>query len=136
MIDHEQEVERLLIQADDQLHGEHSQPFSPQAFQLLKQRISSYIRLLVLESYKNSRRHRVDTISSTHVEQANDYLVTNTASRGMRLFGIVGGILLGASVSSFLTMTTSNQYTTAGVLISTAFAVLGVFGITYHMVKE
>ena len=103
------QADEVLSSALRRLDGADPGPFSPQAFRILKLKISAYVRSLIVESAKISRRSRADVISAAHVEQASDYLVTTSSRRWIRHVGTVGGIFLGASLSNFLAMTTGNQ---------------------------
>lgn len=136
MADREREADALLREAEHQLASVDPGPFSPQAFHVLKLKVSDYVRALIVESAKISRHRRADVISATHVEQASDYLVTSSSRRWFRHVGTVGGILLGASLSNFLSMTTVNQYSATGVIVSAILAVIGAFGVALHIGKE
>jgi len=136
MIDREREANALLDMAGQALEHVDPGPFSAQAFHLLKLKVADYVRSLIMESSKISRRRRADVISAAHVEQASDYLVTSSSRRWFRHVGTIGGILLGASLSNFLAMTTGNQYSATGVTISVLLAVIGAFGVALHIGKE
>ena len=136
MTDGEREAAEVLQQAERQLDRIDPGPFSPQAFRVLRLKVSDYVRSLIVESAKISRRGRGDVISAAHVEQASDHLVTSSSRRWLRHLGTVGGILLGASLSNFLSMTTGNQYSATGVVVSAFLAVVGAFGVALHIGKE
>jgi hypothetical protein len=133
MADPERELDAVIGEAERRLGDVDSGSFSPQPFHFLKLKVSEYVRSLVIESAKLSRRHRADVISAAHVEQASDYLVSRSSHRWFRHIGTVGGILLGASLSNFLAMTTAAQYSAIGVIISAALAVVGAFGVALHI---
>ena len=136
MPDQEREVYALIDEVQRQLNNVDPGPFSAQAFHLLKLKISDYVRSLIVESGKISRRRRSDVISAAHVDQASDYLVASSSRRWFRHVGTIGGILLGASLSNFLSMTTGNQYSATGVVFSAILAVAGAFGVALHIGKE
>src|SRR5580692_5415419 len=96
MADLGQEASRLAEEAERQLANADAAPFSPQAFHILKSKVSDYVRALIGESAKVSRRGRADVISAAHVEQASEYLITTSSRRWVRHLGTIGGILLGA----------------------------------------
>jgi hypothetical protein len=129
-------VNALLSQAEREVDTIDHVPFSPQAFDIVKLKIASYIRSLIVESAKIARRKQSDVISASHVEQASDYLIANTSQRWLRHLGTVGGILLGASLSNFLSMTTANQYSAIGVVASALLAVAGAFGVALHIARD
>lgn len=136
MPDRQNEPDNLVREAERQVDNLDPGPFSPQAFRALKLKISEYVRALVVESARVSRRRRADIISASHVEQASDYLVTSSSRRWLRHLGTVGGILLGAALSNFLSMTSNNQYSTTGVVVSAALAIMGAFGVAFHIGRE
>lgn len=136
MTDREHEADVLLEEAEHDLTNVDAGPFSAKAFHLVKLKVSDYVRSLIIESSKISRRRRADVISAAHVEEASDYLVTSSSRRWFRHIGTVGGILLGASLSNFLSMTTGNQYSATGVIVSAILAVVGAFGVALHIGKD
>jgi hypothetical protein len=107
--------------------------FSAPAFHLVKLKISDYVRSLIIESSKISRRRRADVISAAHVEEASDYLVTSSSRRWFRHIGTVGGILLGASLSNFLSMTTGNQYSATGVIVPRSLQSSELLGLHFTL---
>ncbi len=136
MTNHESQVHAVIREADQQLNNMNSSPFSPQAFDALKNKIAQYVNELVNESVKVSKRHRADTISAAHVERASEYLVSSTAKRFFRHLGTVGGILLGASLSNMLAMTLSGQYTGGGTILSASLGIIGAFTIALHIARD
>lgn len=136
MVDRESETDAIIREAERQLAEVDPGPFSPQAFHVLKLKVSAYVRSLITESAKISRRRRADVVSTAHVEQASDYLVSSSSHRWLRHIGTVGGILLGASLSNFLSMTTASQYSGTGVIVSAVLAVVGAFGVALHIGRE
>lgn len=136
MPDPDRETNAFLEEAERRLAGMDPRPFSPQAFQALTVRISAYVRSLTVEAAKIAGRHRADVISAAHVQEANDYLVTNSSRRWFKHLGTVGGILLGAALSNFLSMTTSDHYGAVGVATSALLAITGAFGVALHIGKD
>jgi len=136
MADRGSEADAVLEEAERKLAGVDRGPFSPQAFRVLKLKISDYVRSLIVESAKISRRRRADVISATHIEQASDYLVTSSSRRWFRHVGTLGGIFLGASLSNFLSMVSANQYSATAVIVSAILAVGGAFAVALHIGKE
>lgn len=136
MAEQDRNIDPIIQEAEHQLANVDSAPFSAQAFHLLKVKISSYVRSLISESGRISRRRRADIISAAHVEEASDYLVTSSSHRWFRHVGTVGGILLGAALSNFLSMTTASQYSGIGVTVSALLAIIGAFGVALHIGRE
>lgn len=132
----DQHVTNLIREAEDGLASVDPGPFSPQAFELLRAKVSSYVRELIVESSKVARRRKVDLISARHVEIASDYLGSGTIKSWWRHVGTIGGILLGASISNFLAMASTEQFPANGVLLSAGLAVVGAFGVALHIGRE
>jgi len=125
------EILKANIEIDD------PSPFSPAAYSRLREKIAEYISQLVTESVKVSKRHQSDTVSAAHVERANEYLVSSSTRRIFKHLGTVGGILLGAAVSTFLSMATSTgEFSMRGALISAALGIVGAFLVALHMAKD
>jgi hypothetical protein len=113
-----------------------NEPFSIPAFTLLKREIEGYIVDLVEESSRISRRHRSDTISATHVEQAAANLISSTRNRFFRHIGTVGGILFGAGLSTILSLLTASTISPSGLMIASGFSIVGAFLVAMHVVKD
>lgn len=131
-----QVVSELITEADRQLGSLGPSPFSAPAFENLKDKIARYIAEVIAESVKVAKRHRADTVSAAHVDQASDYLVSDASRRFFRHIGTIGGILLGASISNLLTMVTANQYSATSIGVTTALAIVGAFMIALHIAKD
>jgi hypothetical protein len=132
-------IERTIEAAYVELQSVESHPFSPPAFSTLKDKISEYIVQLIMESIQVSKRHRADTVSAAHVEQASDDLASGVSRRFFRYVGAGGGILLGTSLSPFLSVSAPNtpaQYSIPGLVVSGALALLGIFMIAFHIARE
>lgn len=130
------EIRDLIQSADDELRSIPASPFSSNAYACLISKIGTYVSELITESLKVSKRHRADTVSAAHVEQASAYLVASTSSRLFRHLGTMGGILFGAGLSNILAMTIANQYTPLSTIISLALGIIGAFLIALHMGKD
>jgi hypothetical protein len=127
---------QVIANANNNLQNLDPAPFSKNAFSVLKEKISDYIIQLVSESSKVARRYRADTISATHVDRASEYLITSTSRKFFRHLGTLGGLLLGASLSNLLSMTTSATYTTLGIVITTGLGLIGAFMVATHISKD
>jgi hypothetical protein len=134
----QQEIEGVITRAHGALGtgAIDAQPFSPPAFETLKAKISEYLRDLLTESIKVSRRYNADTVSAAHVERAAEYLVSSMSRRLFRHVGTVGGILFGAALSNLLTMTLAGQFTSSGTLLSAALGFVGAFMVALHIAKD
>lgn len=113
-----------------------SSPYSPRAFTVLNQHVESYISELIEESAKIARRHQADAISAAHVEQAASYLVSSARNRVVRHLGTVGGILLGAGLSTILSLVTSQSISPTGFMVASGFSIIGAFLVAIHIAKE
>jgi hypothetical protein len=129
-------LKKSIDDAEQELSTLAESPFSPAAFETVKEKITQYIADLIFESAKIAKRHSADTVSSSHVEQASNNLVSSSSKKLYRHFGTIGGILLGAGVSNILAMTTSNQFSTLSVSVTSALSIMGAFLIALYIAKE
>ena len=132
----ELDLQWIIRIAEEELRNAEPAPFSPSAFEHIKQKISEYIVALITESVKVSRRHDSDSVSPSYVDRASEYLVSHHANKTYRHLGTVGGILLGAVGSNLLSMVTTHQYTLMGIVVTVVFALVGSFLIAISMVKD
>jgi histone H3/H4 len=130
------ELQRIIERADIELQAIDPTPFSPNAFECLKEKISEYSAQLVTESVKVARRRESETVSTKNVEQASQYLVSSSGSKFYRNIGTLGGILLGAGLSTFLSMVTAGVFTTTAVLIALTLTVVGMFMVALQIAKD
>jgi histone H3/H4 len=126
----------IIEVADRNLQGVDQTPFSEPAFLRFKESVSSYISQLFVESIKTARRHQSETVSTSDVERANQYLISSSSHKVYRHFGTIGGILLGASVSNLLSMVTTNAYNINGIIVTVILAIIGSFLVALHMSRE
>jgi len=131
-------IEKTIQAAYVELQSVETHPFSAPAFSMLKDKISEYIVQLIMQSIQVSKRHRADTVSAAHVEQASDDLASGVSRRFFRYVGAGGGILLGVSIAPFLSVSGNAiaQYSVPGLVVSGALALLGTFMIAFHIARE
>lgn len=127
---------KIIQEVDKRLEKINHSPFSTEAFETLKEKVGQYITELVLESIKTSERYQSDTISKTYVERASLYLFSSKSRKLYKNLGMLGGIILGASVSNIFTMITSRNYSTLGVILAIVLVSSAIFMITLGMVKD
>lgn len=111
-------------------------PFSEKAFDGLNEQIGTYAVELIRESVKKAKRHRAESVSSSDVQQAAQYLVARPIHRIYRHVGAFGGLLLGTALSSLVSMTTTDQHGLTVVVITFILTFIGTCCITIHMMKE
>jgi formate-dependent nitrite reductase membrane component NrfD len=129
-------IEKVIQDAETAIRKLDPSPFSPNAYSVLRSKIAEHIAELIRESIKVSKRHQSDTVSAAHVERASEYLVSSSARRLFRHVGTLGGIFLGAGISTMLTMTVAGQYSSLGVLLSAGLGIVGAFMIALHIAKD
>ena len=125
-------VDRNLVVSLPEDHG----PFTDKAFSELNSTIVSYIWDLIDESSRVSRRNRADTISANDVEQAAMHIASARRRSIYRHMGTLGGILLGAAISTILPMISDGNLTALGVGVSLILAVVGSSLMALHFAKE
>ncbi len=111
-------------------------PFSSAAFAVLRAIILGFIAELIAESRRVAQRYRADTVSAAHVERAGEYLVTSSTRRLFRHLGTVGGILLGAGLSTLLSMATSETFARLPTLLAMSIGVVGAFLVALHIARD
>ncbi len=130
-------LQQVIGNAEAQLAGAKTGPFSEVAFTALHTHIDQYIADLIDESLKVARRNRSpDAVAEVHVHQASDYLVSHASGRRSRLLGFFGGLCLGGTFSGLLSMATSGSYPATGVVITAVLATAGAFMSGYHFARD
>ncbi len=129
-------VSQATKQAESALAGTDPEPFSPKAFEALKQTIGWFIAELVDQSVRVSKRQRADNVAESHVATAAQYLVGDAPGRIFRHLGTIGGVLLGAALSNLLSMITTKVLTALSVGITVALAVIGAFLVALHIARD
>jgi len=107
------EIEKIIKGIEEDLNKIQPDPFSDKAFKILKGKISTYIKELIKESIKNSKRENLDSVSATHVEKASDYLVSPTKNKWNHLITTIGGVILGAAITQAIGAVSSGEAITA-----------------------
>jgi hypothetical protein len=130
------EAEQVAIKAEEHLQGVDPSPFSAAAFSILKGKVGQYVNDLISESIKISKLDQSDSVSTKHVELASKYLTLQGNNRIYRLLGTFGGVLLGASISNFLTMLTTEQYSKFGISGSLLLLLVGTCLTTFNYLKD
>lgn len=126
----------LSAQARQQLADVSHTPFSPEGFSAVQDQIDRYIGDLILESVRIMDRRQADTVSRRYVQQASENLVATSRRRLFTLVGTVGGILLGASVTTYLDIIRTGSPTTSEVIVAAVLGIVGVFMTALQFARE
>lgn len=102
---------------------------SPKAKKAFWKKYVNYGVNLAAEAKRVARRHRSDTVSEADVIEASNNVMTRSASSFQYYLSTFGGILLGASISTFLGMAVAGQFPVWVTLISAALGIVGAFSI-------
>lgn len=130
------DLQEVIDRANRELQNTLRTPFSEQAFEQLKEQMGAYAVELINESVRRAKRHQAESVSSSDVQQASQYLVASTSHRIYRHAGTFGGLLLGTTFSNILSMITTNQYGLTGVIVTFILTLIGTFLIAVHIVKD
>jgi len=130
------DFQQIIEAAEQELRKANETPFTPRAFDNLTDKITEYSVLLITEAVKIAKRHNSETVSSSHVEHASEYLISNPSRKVYRHMGALGGAFLGVGGSSFASMLSTNQFTPNGVAITFVATLLGGVLTTVHVVKD
>lgn len=104
-----------------------SQPFSEAAASLIREKSTEYFNELINESIVVGKRDQADIISSKHVQIASNNLISHSQGRLYQHLGTWGGIFLGTSLSSLMSMLLVNQYPPIGVVAVTVIGTVGSY---------
>lgn len=130
------ELQRIVQAAERELQNSGHTPFTPQAFNRLQERIGEYSVQLITESVKVARRRGSETVSTQNVDHASQYLVSSSGSKLYRSIGTLGGIFLGAGLSTFLAMIVAGAFTTTAVLLALSLTMVGMFMVALQIARE
>ena len=114
-----------LKAAQAKLDREDAKPLSPQAYGAFKNRINDYVVDLFVASLGSARRRREDLVSASDVNHASDFLAVGVRSRWLRFSGLLGGVFLGAGLSTGAGMVLADHYTGGAVAGSVLFSAIG-----------
>ena len=125
----------ILRRADTQLAGAEAAPFTPEAWAAVRTSMSAYIRDLLLDSARVSKRLRNgESITSVDVHHAARQLATGTSDRQGRYAGVLGGLLAGASLGNLLNILTSgSQSQTVGIVVTALVLAIGTGLIVWDL---
>jgi histone H3/H4 len=130
------DLKRALESAKIELQDLRHSPFSDEGFEQLTKQIDAYIVELTTESVRVARRYKSDTVSPAYVDEASHHLVTGKTARWHKLVGSAGGVMFGMGLTSVVRMIVETQYSGRGLALSMAAIILGLFGLTYHVLKD
>lgn len=132
------DLEKTILEANSALANIEHKPFSNKAFELVKEKVSIYITELITESVKNSKKSKMDNVSASHVEKASEYLVSKNIRKFSKLLGTIGGVLLGATISNIISMTTYSisEFSIYGIVSTVILGIAGSFLIAINIFKE
>ena len=129
-------TERLATAARAALQSVGTAPFSEAGFQALEAKIELYIDDLILESVRVMERQAADVVSPHYVHKASEALASGRRSKAYVLVGTIGGILLGAAVSSFVDMAKSQAVTVAQAVTAGVLGIVGATLIALQFARE
>lgn len=130
------EFQKIIDSAEQGIGEVEVSPFSSGAFDILKKRVGEYTVQLVSESIKVSQRHRSDTVSINDVDRASQYLFSSSSNKLFRNIGTIGGIFLGAGLSTMLSMVVENKYSTTPVILAVILILLGTFMVALQIARD
>lgn len=125
----------IIQEVDKKLEGYSCSPFSAEAFSILKGKIYQYISELILESINISKRYHSDGISKDYVEKASLYLYSSKSGKLFKNIGMVGGILLGVSVSNIISTLAVDSISTSEIILPVILGFVGISLVTLSMIK-
>lgn len=99
---------------------------------VVQEKIDNYSKELVGESRKVAKRDGTDAVSAKHVEIAHNNITTNSRSGLYQNLNAWGGVFLGTSLSTLVSMILNNSFPVIGVVTVTILGMAGAYlmGIT------
>lgn len=135
-IESEHPINAIAERAHALLENASHTPFSEAGFGMLQEKVDQFIGDLILESARVMKRRQADTISPAYVQQASENLSASTRRKKFTLIGTIGGVLLGAGISSYLEMIRRGTVTVPEVLVASAVSIAGVFMIAIQFTRD
>ena len=129
-------LQKMMKKVDELLDRFDHSPFSDEAFRSLREVIAEFIVLLVLESIQIMEEEELDGISDKHVREARFRLRLRPGKRSSGYFKALGGISLGASVTTVLQMAITKQYPTIVVIASVFLGIAGAFMVAWSIPRR
>lgn len=109
-------------------------PFSPAAFDVLKGKTAQYATDLARGAEKLAADQKADIVSAWHVERTAESLTTSSSSKALRRIGAGGGVLVGAAISQFLTVTSTTS--PIAMVIAGVVGMIGAIAVAIQWAKE
>lgn len=135
---HADEFEKIFREVDTAIEEVGEKKFSNEGFKEYKCSVGIYIYSLFIESIKIAKRNNADSISAVHVYDASKYLAIRAGRNSLvKIFEILGGVLLGATLSNLFAMTVLGQeYSLWGMVFNIVAGIVGGLLIGINVIKE
>jgi hypothetical protein len=131
------ELKVFILYVDSQLGEMDCYQFSKEARSILRKDITKYKKELISEAKKIARQQKADLVSGIHVKDAASRLRCKPSKRIYTHLGTLGGVFLGASISTFLEMGIQGElYPDPLALLVPIFGMVGTFLITFNIARE
>jgi len=130
------EVDEVATEVEHILRGVDPSPFSVPAFTVYQGKIFQYLADLKQEAAAVAKRDQADSISVKHVEVASEHLTLGGRNKVYKLAGVIGGLGIGTSVSTLVSMVLVATYPPAGIVICAASGMVGGFLLAVNIMKD
>lgn len=135
------EVEQQTVpeNVQEKLKSSKSLPFSPAAQEFLNKTVKEIGSKIIIDSIEEAKCRNEDCVSQINVQTAKEKLLWNLEKKDgyLRHLGTVGGILLGASLSGFLSMSLGDaSLPFFGVLLHSICGIVGAFLVAFHIATD
>ncbi len=102
-------------------------PYSPEAQKAIEEAGSTYAEDLILEAAKLARREQAQQISTGHIDEAKQRILSIDRRNHLKRFSIgVGGAIFGVSSSPFLALLGSSPPSTKIIIAGAVGLVIGI----------
>lgn len=111
--------------------------FTQKGVDALDKQIKEHADDLVEESIRIMKRHHAESITEVYVRHASSRISSGPRKKQYSMAGSLGGVFLGAAVSSFIDMANAaNRIEFQFVLIASTMAVVGTIMMAVNFFKE
>ena len=133
----EQGIQEILDSVKDNFQEADLGKFTENAFKEAQRRAAQLIKDFLADCEREARREEdYDSIALPHVRHAYELLVHRKRKRPLRWMAVVGALLLGGTISTFLGMTLGFEYSPIGVAICLVVGIAGGIMLTLGMRED
>lgn len=129
-------AKEIVTAARENLRTTDHSPFTIHAFTLLQDTVDDFIGDLMDEAIRIMKRHKAEMVQTKDVEDARSYLISSRQRKRYQHMGTIGGILLGAALSTILAMVQADSSVSLKAMgLTVSLAIIGTALVAIHIAK-